>query len=60
VGLHLAITQEEIGLLSGLSRQATNKALKLLEEAQVLRVERGGISIRAWGELNAYPMRENR
>jgi CRP-like cAMP-binding protein len=51
VGTHLAITQEEIGLLSGLSRQVTNQSLKVLEQAKVLQVERGGIAIRDWLDL---------
>ncbi|MFY8115117.1 MAG: Crp/Fnr family transcriptional regulator [Rhabdaerophilum sp.] len=51
VGTHLAITQEEIGLLSGLSRQVTNQSLKVLENARVLQVERGGIAIRDWQDL---------
>ncbi|MCZ8184584.1 MAG: Crp/Fnr family transcriptional regulator [Beijerinckiaceae bacterium] len=51
VGTHLAITQEEIGLLSGLSRQVTNQSLKVLEHAKVLQVERGGIAIRDWLDL---------
>jgi CRP/FNR family cyclic AMP-dependent transcriptional regulator len=42
---HLEISQEEIGLLSGVSRPAANKSLKLLEDRGLLRLERGGISI---------------
>lgn len=51
VGTHVAITQEEIGLLSGLSRQVTNQSLKVLEGAKALQVERGGVSIRTWTDL---------
>ena len=54
VGRHLAITQEEIGLLSGLSRQVTNQSLKVLEAAGVLQAERGGIAIRDWRDLAKY------
>lgn len=54
IGIHLGITQEEIGLLSGLSRQVTNQSLKALEGAGVLRAERGGISIRDWLELRNF------
>lgn len=54
VGRHLAITQEEIGLLSGLSRQVTNQSLKVLETAGVLQAERGGIAIRDWRDLAKY------
>lgn len=53
-GRHLAITQEEVGLLSGLSRQVTNRSLKLLEAAGVLKTERGGIAIRNWADLARY------
>jgi CRP/FNR family cyclic AMP-dependent transcriptional regulator len=42
---HLEISQQEIGLLSGVSRPAANKSLKLLEDRGLLRLERGGISI---------------
>lgn len=54
VGKHIAITQEEIGLLSGLSRQVTNQSLKVLEGAGVLQAERGGIVIRDWSDLQKY------
>lgn len=51
---HLQISQEEIGHLSGLSRQRVNHALHVLQEADLLRVEHVGITIcdlhglRAW------------
>lgn len=51
VGQQLAITQEEVGLLSGLSRQVTNQSLKLLEGRGKLTVGRGGIAIRDWRDL---------
>lgn len=54
VGTHLAITQEEVGLLSGLSRQVTNQSIKVLETAGVLHSERGGIAIRDWRDLAKY------
>lgn len=38
----LRISQEELGHLSGLSRQRVNHALKVLEERQLLRVEHVG------------------
>jgi CRP/FNR family transcriptional regulator, cyclic AMP receptor protein len=41
----LAITQDEIAELAGLSRQRTNEALKRLEQRGMLRVERVGITI---------------
>lgn len=42
---HLDITQEELGLIAGLSRQHTNEALKVLETKGLLKVERGGITV---------------
>jgi len=44
-GRHLEISQEEIGLLSGLSRPVTNKSLKTLETKGLLRVERAGLTV---------------
>jgi CRP-like cAMP-binding protein len=41
----LAISQEEIGHLAGVSRQRVNRSLKLLEDAGFLRIEYGGIAI---------------
>lgn len=51
VGRQISITQEEIGLMSGLSRQVTNQSLKVLEGRGLLQVERGGISIKDWRDL---------
>ena len=42
---HLEISQEEIGLLSGVSRPIANKSLKQLEERGLLRLEHGGIRV---------------
>lgn len=42
---HLQISQEEIGHLSGLSRQRVNHALHALQEARLLRVEHIGITV---------------
>lgn len=36
---HLQLSQEEIGYLSGLSRQMVNKALKILENEKLIKVE---------------------
>jgi len=41
----LKISQEEVAQLSGLSRQRANQSLKLLEEATLLQVGYGGITI---------------
>ena len=51
---HFDITQEELGLLAGLSRQHTNEALKLLEAKGLLRVERGGITVLNLAGLAGY------
>lgn len=45
-GRHLEISQEEIGLLSGLSRPVTNKSLQVLEAKGLLAVERNGLTVR--------------
>lgn len=43
--MQLDISQEEIGLLSGLSRPVTNKTLKTLEAKGLLRLERNGLTV---------------
>ena len=45
IGPRLSISQEEIGYLSGFSRQRVNQALRRLEQAGLLRVEYGGITV---------------
>jgi CRP/FNR family transcriptional regulator, cyclic AMP receptor protein len=44
-GMNLEISQEEIGLLSGLSRPVTNKSLKTLEGKGLISVERNGLTV---------------
>lgn len=44
-GDFVQLSQEEIGLLSALSRQRTNEALHALERAGLLRVEFGGVTV---------------
>ena len=51
--LHLEISQEEIGLLSGMSRQMANKSLQILESEGLLRVEHGGITVLESGAAGA-------
>ncbi|MBI1201696.1 MAG: cyclic nucleotide-binding domain-containing protein [Rhodopseudomonas sp.] len=51
---HLDISQEEIGLLSGISRQMANKSLQILEGKGLLRVERGGITVLDLNGLAQY------
>jgi biotin operon repressor len=52
--MHIDISQEEIGLLSGMSRQAANKGLKILEGKGLLRVERGGVTVLDLARLSRY------
>ena len=51
---HLEITQEEIGALSGLSRQNANQCLKTLERDGLLRVEYGGVTVLDLDRLRCY------
>ena len=51
---HLEITQEEIGALSGISRQNANQCLKRLEREGLLRLEYGGITIVDLERLRSY------
>ena len=51
---YLQISQEEIGHLSGLSRQRVNHALHVLQEAQLLRIEHIGITIHDLQGLKAW------
>ncbi len=41
----LAVTQQELALMIGASRQTTNEILKELEAQGILRVQRGGMEI---------------
>lgn len=41
----LRFTQQELGLLSGLSRQRVNQALKVLEQAGLIEVRYGAVSV---------------
>jgi len=54
VGLRLSISQEEIGFLSGVSRQRVNQALQALESEGLLRVEYGGLTILDLERLRSY------
>ena len=51
---HLDITQEELGAISGISRQNTNQCLKALEKEGLLRVEYGGVTIVDLEKLRGY------
>lgn len=52
--MSLEITQEELGSLSGISRQAANKSLKELEERGLLRIGRNAITILDLDQLRHY------
>jgi CRP/FNR family transcriptional regulator, cyclic AMP receptor protein len=45
IGPHLKISQEEIGYLAGASRQRVNRALRHLEDAGLVKLEYGSITI---------------
>jgi CRP/FNR family cyclic AMP-dependent transcriptional regulator len=51
---HLEITQQEIGALSGISRQNANQCLKRLEREGLLRLEYGGVTIVDLDGLRSY------
>ncbi len=51
---HLEITQEEIGALSGISRQNANQCLKRLEKEGLLKLEYGGVTIIDLERLRRY------
>jgi CRP-like cAMP-binding protein len=51
---HLEITQEEIGALTGISRQNANQCLKRLEKEGLLRLEYGGVTIIDLERLRSY------
>ncbi len=51
---HLEISQEEIGLLSGVSRQAANKSLRILESKGLLRLEHNGLTVLDLDRLSRF------
>jgi CRP-like cAMP-binding protein len=54
MGMRLAITQEEVGLLARVSRQRVNQAMRKLEEAGLLAVEYGAVRVRDLEGLKGY------
>jgi CRP-like cAMP-binding protein len=42
---HIEISQEELALLAGVSRQIVSRALRVLEEKRLIRAERGGLTV---------------
>ncbi len=53
-GKHLAITQEDVGLLSGVSRQSANQSLRLLEDERLISADRNGITIIDLAKLQRF------
>jgi CRP-like cAMP-binding protein len=53
-GRHLAISHEEIGLLSGVSRPVAGQSLKRLEREGLIRMEHGGLTIVELERLRIY------
>lgn len=51
---HLEITQEEIGAISGISRQNANQCLQTLEKQGLLRLEYGGVTVIDLERLRCY------
>lgn len=54
LGAQLQISQEEIGYLAGVSRQRVNQALKVLEQAGLLHVEYGGLTVKDLDGLRSF------
>ena len=54
ISQRLQVSQEEIGFLSGVSRQRVNQALHVLESASLLRIEYGGVTVLDVEELRRY------
>jgi CRP-like cAMP-binding protein len=53
-GGHIEITQEELGLLAGVSRQVANRSLLALEEEGLLKVEHERITVLDLDRLGEY------
>lgn len=51
---HLEISQEELGLLSAVSRPVTNQSLQTLEGKGLLRLEHNGLTVLDLGRLRDY------
>jgi DNA-binding GntR family transcriptional regulator len=51
---HLDITQEELGAISGISRQNANQCLQTLEKEGLLRLEYGGVTVVDLEKLRGY------
>jgi len=51
---HLDITQEELGSITGISRQKANQCLQTLEKEGLLRLEYGGVTVVDLEKLGSY------
>jgi CRP-like cAMP-binding protein len=51
---HLDITQEELGAITGISRQKANQCLQTLEKEGLLRLEYGGVTVVDLERLGSY------
>jgi CRP-like cAMP-binding protein len=51
---HLDITQEELGAITGISRQKANQCLQTLEKEGLLRLEYGGVTVVDLEKLGSY------
>lgn len=54
VGQMLRITQQELAYLVGLSRQRVNEALQVLQQADVIRIEYGGVRVLDLARLQRF------
>jgi CRP/FNR family cyclic AMP-dependent transcriptional regulator len=54
LGDHLEISQEEIGLLAGVSRPVANRTLRELEQVGLIRNEHGGVRVLDLERLRRY------
>ena len=53
-GMHLVLSQEEVGLLAGVSRGVANRTLKALCAAGALKVEYGSITVMDLDQLRGF------
>jgi CRP-like cAMP-binding protein len=56
-GRRIAITQDELGLMISLSRESTNKFLRLWQERGWLKIVRGGVILRQVNQVDSMARR---
>jgi CRP/FNR family transcriptional regulator, cyclic AMP receptor protein len=54
LGQKLKISQEEVGYFAGVSRQRANRALQVLADEGLIRLEYGGLEVLDLAGLRAY------